>query len=104
MVNASSSVELLRYDRTRVGTAARTVLLHPTDDLDLEITRVIGATHPRASSSGETTPRDKARPAGTPFEIDGYRLVRELGRGGMGIVYEARLASARKSVAVKTIC
>jgi serine/threonine protein kinase len=39
-----------------------------------------------------------------PHEIGGYRLVREIGRGGMGIVYEARPPSARGHVALKMIC
>jgi len=104
MVDASFFVELSRNDPPRFGATARTAYPSETDDRDVEITRVIGTTRRQVSSSRGPTARDKSRPDGTPFEIDGYRLVRELGRGGMGIVYEARLACARKSVAVKTIC
>jgi serine/threonine-protein kinase len=104
MVDAFFFVELSHNDPPRFGATARTVHPSEIDDRDVEITRVIGTTRPQASSSRGTTLRNKSLPAGTPFEIDGYRLVRELGRGGMGIVYEARLGCARKSVAVKTIC
>ena len=41
-------------------------------------------------------------PAAWP-EVDGYRIVRELGRGAMGIVYEAIQLSVSRSVALKTL-
>ncbi len=51
------------------------------------------------------------QPAGGGFASDGaplpmipgYVLVDEIGRGGMGIVYEARQASTKRTVAIKTL-
>ena len=36
-------------------------------------------------------------------ELGDFRLVRELGRGGMGIVYEAEQLSLRRRVALKVL-
>lgn len=38
-----------------------------------------------------------------PERIGGYRVVREVGRGGMGVVYEAEQGEPRRRVAVKVI-
>ncbi len=37
----------------------------------------------------------------TPLQLDDFRIVREIGRGGMGIVYEAEQVSLRRRVALK---
>ncbi|MEZ4654770.1 MAG: serine/threonine-protein kinase [Candidatus Eisenbacteria bacterium] len=38
-----------------------------------------------------------------PSQIDKYRIIREIGHGGMGIVYEAEQENPRRSVALKVI-
>jgi serine/threonine protein kinase len=45
----------------------------------------------------------KGLPEGAPAAIGDFRLVREIGRGGMGVVYEAEQTSMRRRVALKVL-
>ncbi len=52
--------------------------------------------------------REAASEGGTPLgpglmQLPGYRLIREIARGGMGIVYEARQISPARGVAIKML-
>jgi WD40 repeat protein len=75
---------------------------HPelADDLDacLDALRLIGqaAPGPRAPAAG-------LPPGPAPGTLGDFRLIRELGRGGMGIVYEAEQLSLGRRVALKVI-
>src|SRR5205807_1656068 len=42
-------------------------------------------------------------PDDAPPPLPGYRLVREVGRGGMGVVYEAEEVGLKRVVAVKLL-
>src|SRR4051794_40540485 len=50
-----------------------------------------------------TAPQSAAEPAPPPDSVGGYRLLRELGAGGMGTVYEGEDAATGRRVAVKLI-
>lgn len=52
---------------------------------------------------GLASPAESARGRTIPQRIGGYEIVRPLGEGGMGVVYEARQASPRRRVALKLI-
>jgi serine/threonine-protein kinase len=81
-------------------------LLHPTDSGTLSATRpveptrdVLGNTQPSAAESGT----EATLPAPGTRIGEHYLLVRELGRGAMGVVMLARDESLRRDVAVKFI-
>jgi serine/threonine protein kinase len=77
------------YQRSHPDLAERIGLVFPTLDI-LEGDRAAGqATDARVFAPGA--------------RLDGYRLLREVGRGGMGVVYEAEEEALERRVALKVL-
>jgi tetratricopeptide (TPR) repeat protein len=63
----------------------------------------VNASDPDAAGMGELSAAGGTRKPAPPRSIDGYEILDELGRGGMGIVFKALERRLNRAVAIKTV-
>ena len=71
-------------------------------DAERERALIEAARLQESDADGTLGPRHLTR-SRLPSAIGGYKVIRELGRGGMGVVYEAVQADPRRNVAIKVL-
>lgn len=96
----SAAERAKRLDRECAGDAAlrervESLLHHDTDDN--------GFLEPCAMPGAAPVPSNSSESYGMPTHIGRYQLIREIGAGGMGIVYEAEQESPKRRVALKVM-
>ena len=64
-------------------------------------TSPVGSPTPKPASGFPTPPARAHVPFAVPVQIAGYRIIRLIGAGGMGLVYEAEQEALQRRVALK---
>jgi tetratricopeptide (TPR) repeat protein/predicted Ser/Thr protein kinase len=96
---------LMGVDRADASVGPRSIVvpvLDATMDANASATVVRSALQ-RFGLSGTVPGSGMPAPEPIPDQIGPYRVLRELGRGGMGVVYECEQSQPRRKVAVKVL-
>ena len=95
-VQAGEAVDLEAFAREHPGYTEPLRRLLPALELLADLGQSVPAENPRGDMV-------RPEPIAGLGELGDFRLVREIGRGGMGIVYEAEQISLRRRVALKVL-
>jgi len=101
---AADAVEAYRADYLAGKRPDRALLLARFPHIAVALAECLDAVEMLQQAAPAMEPEDAAAVADVPGSVLGdFRIVREIGRGGMGVVYEAQQQSLNRRVALKVL-